>query len=461
MKKENRSLKANKMLKKLFLTVAASISLGISAQTTETEPCGYDQVIEMLEQKYPGFKENYDRQYREMLATPQVSSRKINVKDTQYFHDTVFTIPIVFHILYNVAAENIHDSLIYNQLEVLNADFRRLNADTTKTRSVFKSRAGDTRIQFVLASTDPLGNSTTGILRKATAKSSFYPALQGLMKYSSDGGDDAWDPQKYLNIWVCDMSYQNTPNVLGFAYPPYGHPFWPQTEWVSDPNQGVVLHYQIVGRNNPMAVGGVLGTSNKGRVATHEVGHFLGLRHIWGDGSTSCGEDDYIYDTPRQAFRSNFDCNLSLNSCTDPGVQYPDMVENYMDYSAHTCQNMFTNQQIGVMHTALSKYRTALPSSMEITTTMKVIDTVEYDQLKIYASQGQKVIVEVRNDDLKENMIMDVLDMTGQAVLRDISINKNEHWVNTSNLASGVYFFHLKKMDGKSVKIEKLLLLKN
>ncbi|MBS3915777.1 MAG: T9SS type A sorting domain-containing protein [Bacteroidetes bacterium] len=417
--------------------------------------------MEILEEKYPGFHQNYDKMFLESLKPKQkITSRKIPVKDTMYVYDTVYTIPIVFHVLYNTTAENIPDSLLYNQLEVLNQDYRRLNADTGNTRSVFKKRAGDVQIEFVLADKDPNGIATTGILRKYTTKTTFYTQSLADMKYNSAGGDDAWDTKNYLNIWVCDMNYQGQDALLGFAYPPYGHPFWTPQSWVSDANQGVVLHYKIVGRNNPLANSGVLLSSRKGRVATHEVGHFLGLRHIWGDpmSGQQCLVDDFIDDTPLQSSNSNFVCDFTRNTCEDPVKDYPDMVENYMDYSSHQCQNMFTHQQILAMRASLREFRYDLPVKMDITERMVVKDTFKYNNIKIFASSTDKVTVEIRNEDLKENMKMDVLNMAGQYLLKDVPISVNDNWMRTDMLSSGIYIFHLKKANNQSAKIEKLLI---
>jgi hypothetical protein len=445
------------------------LHLSVSAQEVKVIPCGHDHIMEHLENQYPGFKKKYDETYMQVVSPQkQLQSRKLKIKDTTYYFDTIYTIPVVFHILYNTTNENVNDSLVYNQLEVLNQDYNRENPDTINTRNIFKKVAGSVRYKFELAKLNPSGQATTGIIRKSTTKTYFSTSGNSAdnVKFTSQGGDDAWDPAEYLNIWVCDLQVPSSGSiVLGYAYPPYGHPNWPNNYWLSDPRQGVVLHYATFGRNNPRAVGS-LSASNKGRVATHEIGHYFGLRHISGDpmfASMGCSVDDYIDDTPNQASQSSFDCNFFRNSCTDAKNDLPDMVENYMDYSSERCQNMFTKKQVGIMRTGIREFRTTLASKIEIVQRMRIFDTVVYNDLKIYASKNNKVVVEVRNEDLLNTLKMDVYDASARLLYKDLAISKNESYISTINFAPGVYFFQLRKNEenGKVIRTEKLMITKN
>jgi hypothetical protein len=190
------------------------------------------------------------------------------------------------------------------------------------------------------------------------------------------------------------------------------------TSWVGGKDQGVVLHYKMVGRNNPLATTPVLAAANKGRVAVHEVGHFLGLRHIWADDQGTfnrCMLDDYIDDTPLQGLGSNFDCNKNLNSCIEPKNDMPDMVENYMDYSTHLCQNMFTKQQAITMRNALTDFRKDLPIKTEIIVKARIYDTIVYNEVLIYPVAAQsKLVIELRNQDLLDNLSVEIYNMIGQ-----------------------------------------------
>ena len=219
------------------------------------------------------------------------------------------TIPIVVHVVYNTSAENISDAQIQTQIDVLNEDFRRLNSDADNTWS----QAADSEIEFCLATVDPSGNATTGITRTSTSVTSFGTNDQ--VKFNSSGGKDAWPAADYLNIWVCDISG----GILGYAQFPGGNPA----------TDGVVNDYQYFG-----TIGTATAPFNLGRTMTHEVGHYLNLRHIWGDGN--CNVDDFVSDTPTSD-APNYGCAVGHVSCSST-----DMVQNYMDYSDDACMNLFT-----------------------------------------------------------------------------------------------------------------------
>jgi hypothetical protein len=284
--------------------------------------------------------------------------------------DTIYRIRTVVHVVYTKPEENLHDSIILSQIEVLNEDFRRRNPDASKTRAIFQDFAADAGIEFFLATEDPNGNPTTGITHTpGNPPPNFFGgfSVNDEVKQTSKGGVDPWPTDRYFNIWVCNLL--GGLGVLGYAYPPAAPlPNWGnQNPNADSAKQGVVLFYKAVGRNNPYAIGT---TTDGGRSATHEIGHYLGLRHIWGDDhslfgpSNKCAGDpgggsDGIDDTPDATDASQQSCDTSLNTCPDPNLDrdYPDMIENYMDYSSDDCLNMFTHGQVALMREVIKLYR--------------------------------------------------------------------------------------------------------
>ncbi len=282
----------------------------------------------MIAQRHCATMENLDR-----LKTldPAITERMAEVeKHTQNYVEfennarinnnlnsinVVRNIPVVVHVLYNTSAQNISDAQIQSQITILNNDFRRLNADKINTPTTFTNVAADAEITFCLASVSPTGAATTGITRTSTSVTSF--GADDKMKSSATGGVNPWPTNKYLNIWVCNLGG----GLLGYAQFPGG----------STATDGVVIGFKYFGNT-----GTAVAPFNKGRTGTHEVGHWLNLRHIWGD--ATCGSDN-VTDTPTHN-TSNYGCptHPKSNSCGASA----EMFMNYMDYTDDGCMNMFT-----------------------------------------------------------------------------------------------------------------------
>ncbi len=301
--------------------------------------CGTMERLRYLIQQDPAIQarmEEVEAQTRAYIQTQAHNPSAAPLART----NNVITIPVVVHIVYRTPAENISDAQVQSQIAVLNEDFRRQNADAVNTPSFFSGIAADVEVQFCLATRDPLGNPTTGITRTQTTKSSFS-IYSDDVKFSSQGGKDAWPTDQYLNIWVCNLGGQ----ILGYAQFPNSGPA---------STDGVVIDYRYFGRG-----GSAQAPYNKGRTATHEVGHWLNLRHIWGD--AQCG-DDYVNDTPTQE-DPNYGCpSFPHSTCGNTS----DMFMNYMDYTDDACMNLFTLGQKARMRAVLSStgYRSGLSSSL-------------------------------------------------------------------------------------------------
>ena len=358
----------------------------ISFSFSFSQECLYDYIVKEKCLNDIHYLESYQSSYETFIN-----------RGANNFSETYF-IPVVFHIVWNQESQNLPDYVIDSQIDVLNEDYRRLNENAIETRDEFLEFAGDANIEFFLANVDPEGNPTNGIVRTYTDREEFLMFEDILsneitldeVKFSISGGSDAWDTNKYLNIWVCnigalDILGLDLGQVYGYAYPPINIdealstiedttvPDWPVDMLSDDQNvQGVVLHYTAVGRNNPAADEDGMSENNLGRAAVHEVGHYLGLRHIWGDaiaffGDDGCSVDDGIWDTPNASDQAGYVCDFNKNTCAGDNFgsldDLPDMVENYMDYSPGACQNLFTNGQINIMRTVLEISRTGLINS--------------------------------------------------------------------------------------------------
>lgn len=241
---------------------------------------------------------------------------------------SVITIPIIFHIIHNGdnegSSENLSQAQVNSQIDVLNEDFRKLlGTPGYNTNPV----GADCEIEFCPALIDPNGNilAQPGIDRQN----------RGVATWSSNNIDSdlkpqtIWDPTRYFNVWT--VNFGTSSSLLGYAQ-------FPSSSGLQGLNgggantDGVVIRHTACGR-----VGNVTSPFNRGRTLTHEIGHSLGLRHIWGD--QSCG-NDYCNDTPTSD-DANYGCPTGLNTCGGA----VDMIENYMDYTNDACMNIFTADQ--------------------------------------------------------------------------------------------------------------------
>lgn len=288
------------MIKNLLLVLGLIFTLTIgNAQRV----CGSMEVLQEQLQKDP-------KRLSKMEAIEKATQKFVN--NPKKAVTGVVTIPVVVHVVYNGSTQNISDAQIATQIQVLNDDFRRLNSDANGTWP----QAADTEIEFCMATVDPSGNPTTGITRKSTTVTAF--GTNDAVKSTSTGGVNAWPAASYLNIWVCNIGG----GILGYAQFPGG----PAS------TDGVVCGYQYFG-----TIGTATAPFDLGRTMTHEVGHYLNLRHIWGDGG--CNVDDFVTDTPTSD-APNYGCATGHVSCSTV-----DMVQNYMDYSDDACMNLYTTGQ--------------------------------------------------------------------------------------------------------------------
>lgn len=270
-------------------------------------------------------------------ATYQERRAQIDNRALTYEHETrsiartgLITIPVVVHVVHNPAdaSQNITQTQIQSQIEVLNQDFRANNPDVSQVPAVWTDRVADCQIEFQLASQDPDGNPTDGITRTPST-APFFTTDHDDVKSSATGGADPWPSDDYLNVWVCnDLRDAIGRQILGYAQFPGGPPS----------TDGVVIANWCFGKG-----GTAQSPFDLGRTATHEVGHWLDLRHIWGDDRGSCSGSDHVEDTPNQGDATFGKPSFPQISCNNG----PDgnMFMNYMDYTDDAAMFMFTHGQ--------------------------------------------------------------------------------------------------------------------
>ena len=213
------------------------------------------------------------------------------------------------------------------------------------------------------------------------------------------------------------------------------------------------MHYPVVGRENPAPIDQ---TVAKGRSAVHEIGHFLGLRHIWGDGD--CTEDDGIDDTPDAADASQQTCNLNSNTCVETPFDFPDMIENYMDYSDDRCQNMFTKQQIDIMRYILRTSRAGIVAETVIQYPASIAEIQNRLSAKVYPNPANNAVTIELNENQTEGATYSLYNFFGQKIFNSGAILSRTTVLNLSEFANGIYTLKIKSAEGE--RTEKIVLQK-
>lgn len=367
----------------------------------------YKAVESYFENIYPEYKAHIDNWYTEI--TNKINNNEISNTSNR----SVLEIPVVVHVVWKNPIENLSQGVIQDQIDILNKDFQRQNSDTINMRSVFSSIAGNPQIKFNLIHVQRINTSTDFF---ATAD------LYDDVKTSSTGGSDAWNTDHYLNIWIANLKDNY---LLGYAYPPAGAPGWSGFSSPGPEFDGVVIDYRAFGPSTSF-----LGIPLKGRTAVHEVGHYLGLRHIWGDGD--CSQDDNVADTPISDDNAQFACDKTRNSCNEGPGDLPDLIENFMDYSSETCQNTFTKGQATLMRTVLQTYR---PGLLQNVASIDINHNTS--NIKLYPNPSTGIIfynvIENNNP-----VNIEVIDFTGKIMLTQNTINKTGI-IDLTKFEKGIY----------------------
>lgn len=429
-----------------LLLIILSISILKIAFSQSSDKCATMHVFKE-HKKNEALKLNYSSTEQAARLWLQNPANRISVSNKT---NNIITIPVVVHVVYKNTIQNIPDTQIVRQIQLLNQCFRLQNPSFGNTRAIFDTIAADIEIQFCLAATDPQGNPTTGIIRKsAPSNAAFDPIFNfDKVKSSATNGDDPWPHDKYLNIWVCDMSLFGSAFVLGYATFPGG----------AANLDGVVIQSEYFGYGTAAA------PNNLGRTTIHEVGHWFGMRHIWADddqqSTGQCDSTDFVDDTPNQAAKSQSDCNLTINSCPNESsywgaIDPPDMVENYMDYSADACMTMFTKGQKARMYSFLNTDA----ARMAITTSTAGCSVTGIKELYQNFSEYVNVYPNPANGELHVNITQftpsdlkaEIYNQQGQ-IVKEINHLDFQNIISLSDLSDGLYVVKVYNSEVNAVK---------
>jgi len=322
-------------------------------------------------------------------------------------------ISVVFHILKAEEDEFLSEERILSQIEVLNEDFQAANNDLNLVPDLFQSSIGNLDVKFKLANLDPLGNVTNGIIRSDTELNLLGDLInfdgRQSVKHDNLGGSEAWDTNRYLNIWVAAkgsvIAESTFPVMAGLD------------------EDGIIIDPKFIGRldnfNAPL---------NLGRILTHEIGHYLGLRHLWDEIDDCDISDDGLEDTPMQ-LNPYFDCP------THPAISCgsADMFMNFMNFTDDACMHFFTKGQVEKMESTLTLERADLVDNDSATVDLEnILDALDF------AQSANKIVFKLNENLIKLNKL-EIFSINGKK-LKEIDLSQNfDVHINTNAFISGVY----------------------
>ena len=407
--------------------LALLLFIGIGFHSMAQKKCVMQEYAEQQLSQDNTIKNRFEE--IEIFTSEKINSSNDNTQRI-YRLPEIIKIPVVVHVLYHTPGQNISNQTIDLLLAALNRDFNMRNSDTANIPAVFKPLATSMGFEFKLATMDPKGIGTTGIIRKYTPIT--YWLSDDKMKFNASFGDDGWDSKSYLNIWICNMI-----DALGYSSFP----------GMAASKDGVVMSLESMAT-------GYYGTSakvNDFRTIVHEVGHWLNLRHIWGEGY--CG-DDNVDDTPKQSTYTPGCPSGSRISCSNnlPG----DMYMNYMDFTNDVCMNMFT---IGQRKRARALFESGgVRNSILFSKGLNTAETQpaavpdyhpKWLHVQLYpnpATTELKLFFEY--DDRWKGKKLQIFDITGRLVFSKI-ISSRIETIDISHLSPGTYFIDAWKEEEK------------
>ncbi|MEO6831126.1 MAG: zinc-dependent metalloprotease [Chitinophagaceae bacterium] len=442
----------------LFTVIACALfSVFIIENATAQRNCGNPIFLENMKRDYPALYQQKQaekaQQFAKALATVPTNSAK---KTTAQY-----PIPVVFHFLLT------DDEYIYcgrdsgimrrvnSQIKGLNTDFNGGNADQNLIPAAFKSRFQNVSIQFGLAKMITSSTISNGIELKHLSAPSVYDVNHDCYtaKQNTSVGLAAWDPTKYLNIWVVNITSGGAGTVLGITSPPSnlgynaGTPSNPHI--ITNTDFGIVLNYGAIGvREFPEQ--NFIPNIDKGRTLTHEMGHYFEMVHTWGDDGGLCpdngGQDDGIADTPPEADATYGSPSYPLyDACTKVGSGTSIMFMNYMDYVDDAAMYMFTTQQGIVMQSYLQSESFSLTQQPGLVLGLK--ESIANNSISVVpnpATGKLHLSVEGSNHFLSA----DVMNMLGQSIAHITANGSNSFDIAVGNAARGIYMVKCQFAEG-------------
>ncbi|MFA5782368.1 MAG: T9SS type A sorting domain-containing protein [Bacteroidales bacterium] len=418
----------------------------VSSETKNLRKCGTMEYLEQQKALDPSVElqmqqlEEFTRQW--IKDHPDGSGDK-----------TIITVPVVVHVVWNTSAQNISDARVQEQINILNRDYGGTNPHSMGSFST--SLKANTELQFCLAQRTPAGVATNGIEKRQTTVTSF--TTNNAVKYYSQGGLSAWDPTKYMNIWVCNLGQY----LCGYAQFPYAA----QGGGINA-TYGVVIHYQYFG------VTGATTPYNGGGTTTHEIGHCFNLYHIWGDDSggsdpytcssgNCCGGTDNCTDTPNQSVATDGSHTGELtDACAtaSPGIMYM----NFMDYTYDVSYTNFTpNQKARIQPLFVTGAPlVSLKTSNGCTPGVGIEETESISDINIYPNPSNGLVnVKFTLSDASD-VVISVSNILGDEIAKigKQNVSSVDIPINLANQSAGIYF--VKIQIGTQIITQKVSLIK-